>query len=169
MLSGGNPRKFERVDEVIELVLNNQSRLPELFKCLFSLDEIVRMRAGDGLEKICRQQPDWFKSFIDRLFDEVSKIDQSSVQWHLAQMLGEIELTPDQKQKAIKLLKARVSSLDVDWIVAANTMETLAQFVRHGAMPAQDLKPILKKQQGHHSKAVGRRATKLLSEFANLI
>lgn len=38
------------------MVVDDRTRLDELFACLESPDELVRMRAGDGLEKVCRQQ-----------------------------------------------------------------------------------------------------------------
>jgi hypothetical protein len=57
MLAGGDPRSLGKTQEVVELVLSDQTLLDELFACLFQADEIIRMRAGDALEKVCRQKP----------------------------------------------------------------------------------------------------------------
>ena len=58
VLSGGNPRSLGNTGRVVDLVVRHPARIDELGGCLFSDDEIVRMRAGDALEKICRQRPE---------------------------------------------------------------------------------------------------------------
>lgn len=115
-LTAGRPNSLGEANEIAAEVLNDNSRLPELFDCLFSDNEWVRMRAGDALENVCREQPSWFTPYRTRLLDEVAGIQQASVQWHLAQMLGEIDLTPSQRQKAIAILSGNLADPDVDWI-----------------------------------------------------
>ena len=61
-------------------------------QCVFSADEIVRMRASDALEKVCRSRPALLQPFVPRLLGEMSRIEQASVQWHLAQILTEVRL-----------------------------------------------------------------------------
>jgi len=57
-LSGGDPRTLRNVDEVVTTVLVDPERLGELIACvLASHDQIVRLRAGDALEKVCRTRP----------------------------------------------------------------------------------------------------------------
>ncbi len=167
MLSEGDPRSLGRTEEVIQKVLKKPQLLDELFTCLFSEDEIVRMRAGDALEKVCRVHPGWLQPFIPQLLTEVFHIDQPSVQWHLAQMLGELTLTDKEREAAIKLLTHNLQDTSVDWIVAGYSMETLAQFVANGHLQANILIPLLQLQQSHHSKAVAKRATKILAQLSN--
>lgn len=163
-LTGGDPRSLGRTEEVVGWVLTDQTRLPELFDCLFDDDEIIRMRAGDTLEKVCRQNPDWLKPYTGRLLDEVSAIEQPSVQWHLAQMLGEIALSAGHKVKAIALLKGYLET-DHDWIVTNCSLETLAKFAREDASLRPDFLLILKKHQNNRRKSVVSRVRKLLKEF----
>jgi len=66
------------------------------------------MRAGDALEKICRVHPDWFVPYLPRLLGDVAEIPQASVQWHLAQMFGEIEITDSQRSRAVAILTANL-------------------------------------------------------------
>jgi hypothetical protein len=47
---------------------------------------------------------------------EGAPIEQASVQWHLAQMLGEVELTPQQSAAACRILKRNLAEKK-DWIV----------------------------------------------------
>jgi hypothetical protein len=66
MLTGGNPRALARTEEVVTLVLGNRTRLQELYACLLEEDEIVRMRASDALEKVCRGRPAWLQAYVPR-------------------------------------------------------------------------------------------------------
>ena len=165
LAEGGKKNTLGRAEEVVQIVLADQSRLDELYECLFEDDAWLRMRAIDALEKVCRAHPEWLEPYVERLLGEVAVIDQASVHWHLAEVFRAIELTPDQRKQAITLMKRNIGNSSADWIVASNTMETLARFVADGIIPAQELIPLLEIQQTHHSKAVVKRATKLLAQL----
>lgn len=159
---GGHANSLGRVNDVIELVLRDRSRLDDLYDCLFDGDAWVRMRAADALEKICRQHPEWLLPYIDRFSVELGDSNQPSIQWHLAQIYRQVDLTPKQKHVVINWLKRQLSTKEVDWIVAANAMDTLVQFTKDGSIPAAEIIPLLKVQQNHKSNAVIKRANKLL-------
>lgn len=162
---GGKSNSLGRAEEVVKIALKDRSRLEELYNCLFAEDEWVRMRAADALEKVCRVQPQWLEPYVDRFFQELADSIQPSIQWHLAQMFGEIDLAPAQKQKAIAWLSARLETPEADWIVAANAMQTLTAFTREGDFAKDKLVPLLERQQKHRSNAVVKRATKLLKSL----
>ncbi|HSX29276.1 MAG TPA: hypothetical protein VLE73_01820 [Candidatus Saccharimonadales bacterium] len=166
LLVGGHANSLGKVNEVIELVMLDKSRLDELYSCLFNEDAWVRMRAADALEKICRQHREWLLPYIDKFQDELATSTQPSIQWHLAQIYRQVDLTPKQKQAAIQWLKQVLSTKDADWIVAANAMDTLAQFTKDGSVSAAELMPLFKIQQKHKSNAVIKRATKLMTELS---
>jgi len=163
LAGGGHKNSLGEVPQVIEIVLQNQHRIEELYTCLFDDDAWVRMRAADALEKICRVHPDWILHYIDRLANDFGTNTQPSIQWHMAQIYKQVPLTQTQKDVAIQWLAQLVATKDVDWIVAANAMETLAQFTKDGSFPSDQLVPLLKTQQHHKSNAVVRRATKILA------
>lgn len=165
LTAGGHANSLGRAEEVVQLVLQEPSRLPELYDCLFDDDAWVRMRAADALEKVCRVHPDWLKPYIDRCFKEIGHSTQASIQWHFAQILGEVPLSPSQQKQATDWLADKLQTVEVDWIVAANSMDTLMQSVREGHYPKTRLIALLKIQQGHHSKSVVKRATKLLENL----
>lgn len=119
-LSGGDPRSLGRAEEVVQLVLDRPRRVGALFECLFSRDEIVRLRASDALEKVCRARPDLLTPYTERLLVEVPKIDQPSVQWHLAQVLSALPLDGRDRRRAVAALKRNLSQYD-DWIVVNPT------------------------------------------------
>ncbi len=164
---GGKSNSLGRVNEVIDLVLSNRDRLEELYDCLFHDDAWARMRAADAIEKICRERPDWIEPFIDRMQREISDTTQPSILWHLAQIYRQVSLNDKQRDFAIKWLKKQISTKDVDWIVAANTMDTLFQFTCDGHFAADELAKLLKIQLHHKSAAVVKRAAKLLDKLSN--
>ena len=86
MLKGGHHNSLGRTAEVVDLALSDRARVGELFAGLGEPDELVRMRIGDALEKVCARRPEWFVPNVERLLGEVGKIEQPSVQWHLAQI-----------------------------------------------------------------------------------
>lgn len=168
LTEGGKSNSLGRVSEVIDLVLGDKTRLDELYDCMFADDSWIRMRAADAFEKICREHPDWLLPFIDKTLNELSSSSQPSIQWHLAQIYRQVELTDQQKNKVIDWLKQLISTKDVDWIVAANAMDTLTQFTKAGFFPISEMTKLLKIQQAHKSNAVIKRATKFLAELQTL-
>lgn len=165
LTEGGKTNSLGRAGEVIDAVLDEKSRLEELYRCLFHEDAWVRMRAADSLEKICRVHPEWIEDYVDRLLQDFIGPAQPSIQWHLAQMYGEVELSPAQRREVIAWLLAVLSSPDVDWIVASNAMQTLAEFAGNGWIGKDAAAAALRVQQRHASRAVVKRADKLLSSL----
>ena len=76
LLTGGDPRSLRNASVVIDDASRRPERLDELVQCVFSDNEIVRMRASDALEKVCRSSPDLLKRFVPRLLTEMSRIEQ---------------------------------------------------------------------------------------------
>jgi len=167
LATGGKKNSLGRAGEILEEVLADKTKLPALYSCVFDEDAWVRMRAIDTLEKVCRQHPDWLLPYVDKFAAELSDSTQPSIQWHLAQLYGELELTSSQKRFAVQWLKRLLSTKEVDWIASANAMDTLAQFVDDGSVPKNEFLPLLKIQHQHKSNAVVKRATKYLERFTN--
>jgi hypothetical protein len=90
MLTGGHPNALGRTEEVVVIVLADRARLDELFDCLRVEDPVVRTRAGDALEEVCRRRPEWLAHEAERVLRDVGTIDQPSVRWHVAQILGHL-------------------------------------------------------------------------------
>lgn len=164
---GGKSNSLGRTDEVIDTVLSDKQRVDELYACLSNDDAWVRMRAIDAIEKVCRQHPEWIKPYIDKFQNELTKSNQPSIQWHLAQMYAQLDMNDDQKEIAIDWLKSLLSDAEVDWIVSANAMKTMVQFTQSGLVHRDTAVDLLKIQQGHKSKSVVRKANGFLHEFSS--
>jgi hypothetical protein len=167
MLKGGHPNSLGRTAEVVGIVLADRARLEELFATIADSDEVVRMRVGDALEKVCRVRPGWFMAYLDRLLSELGQIQQPSVQWHVAQMLQHLRsaLSDDQAKRSIELLQRNLST-STDWIVLNVTMDVLTAWANHDALLAGWLVPELERLRREDRKSVAKRAAKRLAELA---
>lgn len=164
VLQGGDPRSLGKTEEVVSAVLRDRTKLDELFNCIFNEDEVVRMRACDGLEKICQVQPDWVEPYTNRILDEVVKIEQPSVRWHVVQMIGELELDKKHKQKALTILKSNLETA-TDWIVLNYTLQVFMQFAKDDASLVTYFIGQLTKHSHSQHKSVAKRAQKLLEDL----
>jgi hypothetical protein len=89
---------------------------------------------------------------------EVASIDQASVQWHLAQIPGEIELAPKQRAAACLILKRNLAEKK-DWIVVNYSMETLALLSKDDGLLRTEVLVILSDPH----KSIVARAHKLIA------
>lgn len=163
---GGKSNSLGRTSEVIEAVIKDRSRIEELYACTLNKDPWVRMRAIDAIEKISRQHPDWILPFVERFSADLHGSTQPSIQWHLAQIYRQIDLEDTQVTVIRNWLQRLVSTSNVDWIVAANTMDTLNKFNTLGYVSTNDFRPLLLIQTQHKSNAVKKRADKYLNELS---
>lgn len=165
MLAGGHPNSLGRTPDVVDIVLADPSRLDELFAAMGDPDEVVRLRVGDALEKVCRQKPRRFVPHVDRLLGDLGQIAQPSVQWHVAQMLHHLraDLTADQARRATELLQHNLAG-STDWIVLNVTMDILAEWSRADASLSAWLIPQLERLRNDRRRSVAARAEKHLAE-----
>lgn len=166
MLRGGHPNSLGRTEEVVGVVLADRTRLDDLFATIADPDEVVRLRVGDALEKVCRDQPGWFVAHVERLLGDLARIEQPSVQWHLAQMFQHLrdDLSADQAQRATELLQGNLTR-SADWIVLNVTMDVLTGWGRHDRALAGWLVPELERLRHDDRKSVAKRASKRLVEL----
>jgi HEAT repeat protein len=165
LLTGGDPRTLRHVDDVVSGVLADPSLVAELVACLTSADEIVRMRAADALEKVCRRAPAQVCPYVDRLLAELAASEQPSVRWHLAQIVGEVDLTAPQRAAAVAMLEDNLEH-GTDWIVLTASMVTFTALARQDDSLRPYLVDRLRSLREHRLRSVARRATKLLDELS---
>ncbi|HYM70335.1 MAG TPA: hypothetical protein VEZ44_12115 [bacterium] len=89
------------------------------------------------------------------------------MQWHLAQMLGQLALSPRQRARAIRLLKRNLDE-STDWIVTNYTLETLAMFAAGDRVLRRDLIGRLQRYRREKRTSIAKRAEKLLARFRAL-
>ena len=165
-LTGGHPNSLGNTVEVVEEILQDQSKFDDLFQCYFSDDEVVRLRVSNAMKRICKEKPAWLVPYLDRFINEIAQIDQASTKWTFAQLFLWLEgdLSDAQLRKAKEILKTNLETSD-DWIVQNNTIETLGQWAKNDEDLKAWLLPKLEDFQTSHRKSVAKRANKIFAQL----
>jgi hypothetical protein len=124
-LKGGDLRSKGKSEEVVAIILKQPSLFGEVFEGMLNDDPVVRMRAADAIEKVSKLHPEYLKDYKKRLIQEVYKIDQQEVRWHVAQMFSRLELNENEKELIVNLLFSWLEESSSN-IVRVNSMQTLS-------------------------------------------
>lgn len=163
MLTGGHPNSLGRTVEVVETIQADPDRIEELYGCYFSDDEVVRLRTSNAFKRLWRDDPTQVAPFIPRFIEEISKIEQYSAQWTVAQLFLELDsyLSDAQRATATEIVKGYLENVD-DWIVLNNCIETLATWAKSDDGLRAWLRPHLERLAADSRKSVAKRAAKAL-------
>jgi len=165
-LKGGHPNSLGNTVEIVDEVLQENNLFSELFQCYFSTDEVVRLRTSNAMKRLCKEKKELLIPFLDRFINEISKIDQASTQWTLAQIfeLLDKEMSSQQIEGAKKILQHNLNHHN-DWIVLNTTMDTLGKWSKKDAILHKWILPYLERLSFDARKSVSRRAKKILTKL----
>jgi len=124
-LPGGDRRSIGRANEIAAAVLADPPKFHIVFEVLPNGDPIIRMRAGDVLEKVTKSRPEFLKPYKRKLLAIASETRQIEVRWHAALMIPRLALSPAQRAAAVDILFKYLQ--DRSSIVRACTIDALAQ------------------------------------------
>jgi hypothetical protein len=166
MLTGGHPNSLGRTIEVVEIIFKEPARIEELYNCYFSTDEVVRLRVSNAFKRLCKTDLNLLIPFIDRFIDLISKINQPSTKWTLAQLFLMLKkhLSETNLKKVKDILKYNLET-ENDWIVINFTLEALTDFARTDENLKNWLRPHLIKFQTDKRKSVATRAKKFYAKL----
>jgi HEAT repeat protein len=162
-LTGSDRRSIGRVGEVVATVLENPQLFDSLFAGLFSADPLIRMRAGDAVEKITAEQPEYLQPYKTILIERVAKIDQPEVRWHVAQMFPRLAANQSEQAAMIDILREYLA--DNSKIVKTCAMQALADFAERDPSLRPDIIPLLEELTATGSPAMQSRGQKLLARL----
>jgi hypothetical protein len=162
-LNGGDRRSIGRVDEVVADVLADPTLFKELFEGMLNDDPLVRMRAADAVEKITVLYPEYLRPYKNQLIEQVAKIDQQEVRWHVAQMLPRLELSPAEQAQAVEILLGYLN--DKSKIVKTFAMQALADLAEREAKLRPQVSKLLAELAETGSPAMKSRGRKLLDRL----
>jgi HEAT repeat protein len=140
LLSHGDRRSIGRADEVAFTVLRRPGYLPELAAGLWHPEPLVRMRAGDALEKVSRQRPDWLRPIGQDLLDLAARTEEQELQWHLAQLLPRVGLSVRQRKALVPVLRRYLQVPSV--IVRVSALQALVELMGTDSK----LRPLVRRQ-----------------------
>jgi len=89
-------------------------------------DAMVRMRAGDALEKICLTNPEYLEPHRSFLLGLAAATEQPSLRWHLAQMIPRLPLETRERRSMVSVFKRYLD--DSSAIVKTSAMQAITEF-----------------------------------------
>lgn len=163
LLSGKDRRSIGRSNEVVELVLREPRRFPELLKCLWNDNPIVRMRAADAAEKISVAKPGLLKPYKAELLGLLCETEQIELRWHLAQMIPRLPLTAAERQRAAAALQGYLE--DRSSIVRTFALQGLADLAERDVKLRGTVRELLEQSVRTGTGAMKARARILLRKL----
>jgi hypothetical protein len=163
-LQHGDRRSIGRADHVVRAVLKQPAHLPELVTGLWHRDLLVRMRAGDALEKVGRIRPSWIRPFRAELLALAAATHEQELRWHLAQLLPRLGLRPRERHALVVML--RRYRKDPSVIVRVSALQALADLAQVQPQLRRLLSRELRRALETGSPAERARARKLLAASA---
>ena len=162
-LSGGDRRSIGRVSEVVADVLDDHTLFETVFCAMLGDDPVVRMRAADAIEKITARRPEYLQPHKTKLIQQVAKIEQQEVRWHVAQLVPRLELSEVERAVVVEILLGYLS--DKSKIVKTFSMQALADLAEHDASLRSQVIPLLEELTRTGSPAMKSRGRKLLERL----
>jgi hypothetical protein len=139
LLKGHDLRSIGKANEVVELVTRHPDLFDDLFNGIFHEDKVIRARCADAVEKVGRKYPGYIQKKKSIIFNNLHKFEQKEVRWHIAVILGYIQLTKKELEKAVEILFKWLNE-EESIIVKVMSMQTLADFA---GMDKKLLNPVL--------------------------
>ncbi|MCW4051546.1 MAG: hypothetical protein NWE89_17640 [Candidatus Bathyarchaeota archaeon] len=103
-LRGGDLRSIGRANEVAMEIQEDPDLFREVFNGMMESDPVVRMRCADAVEKASALNPSLFQPCKAQLLEEISRILQQEVRWHVAQMMSRLNMTESETSLAVQIL-----------------------------------------------------------------
>jgi hypothetical protein len=166
-LTGGDRRSIGRVREVVADVLDDPTLFGAVFHGMVSDDPIVRMRSADAVEKITAKHPEYLQPHKTTLIQQVAKIEQQEVRWHVAQMIPRLELSNEERAVVVETLLGYLD--DNSKIVKTFSMQALADLAEQNAGLRSQVIPLLEKLTETGSPAMRSRGRKLLEKLSRWV
>jgi len=163
-LRGDDLRSIGKADEVVQDILNDPSLFQEVFEGMLNKDPVIRMRSADAIEKVSAKRPEYLRPFKSKLINQISKIEQQEVRWHVAQMFSYIETSKIERNKIIKILLSYIET-DESKIVKTFSMQTLADFAEKDEQIKPRMINLIKGMIKNGSPAIISRGKKILKNF----
>lgn len=163
-LSGGDRRSIGVANEVTKHILKHPKLFTEVFAGMLHDDPRVRMRAADVAEKVSKSRPDLLQPHKQELLNKVAPIHQQEVQWHVAQMVERLTLTPAEKKKAFAIVKELYVNT-TSRIAKASALQSLVQLSRGNKPLEKQTARLVDEALQSSIPSLQARARKLASRF----
>lgn len=145
-------------------MLNDPTLFEVVFYGMLSDDPIIRMRSADAAEKITARHPEHLQPHKTKLIQQVARIEQQEVRWHVAQMIPRLELSEEERAVVVEILLGYLN--DKSKIVKTFSMQALADLAEQDGGLRSQMIPLLEELTRTGSPAMRSRGRKLLEKLS---
>lgn len=163
LLVGGDRRSIGKSDEVVQIVLRQPANFDALFQGFYSPHPVVRMRTADAVEKITAEKPELLLPYHTPMLEMLEHCEQMEVQWHLAQIIPRLSLSPTEVFECYHKVEKYLASPSA--IVNTFALQCLVDLAFQQNTLLTETKRHLKAGGTSRSKAVQSRCRKLIKEM----
>lgn len=164
-LSGGDLRSIGKADEVVSDLIRDPALFGEVFRGMKSDNPLVRMRAADVIEKVSKARPEYLMPYKKELINDITRIEQQEVRWHVALMFTYLELSDLEKTLVIEILLSWLEN-SKSKIVKVNSLEALVHIGSNDTKYSSKITKILEEVIETGSPAMVARVKKLIGKRA---
>jgi hypothetical protein len=162
-LTGADRRSIGKSNKVVAEVLGNPELFGIVFEGMLADDPVLRMRCADVVEKITVAHPEYLRPYKKKLIQQVAKIEQQEVRWHVAQLFSRLKLTPKERRAVVEILRNYLN--DKSRIVKTFSMQALADIAEQDVELRAPIFKQLQELTRAGSPAMQARGKKLLEKL----
>ena len=162
-LTGTDRRSIGKSNAVVAEVLSVPKLFGILFNGMLDDDPVLRMRCADAVEKVSAIHPEYLQPYKKQLLQQVAKIEQQEVRWHVAPLFSRMALTAKERRVAVEILAEYLK--DKSKIVKTFSMQALADIAAQDEKLRRPLIKQLEKLTRTGSPAMQARGKKLLAKL----
>lgn len=163
-LRGGDLRSIGKADEVVSDLIRDPALYGEVFRGMKSDNPLVRMRAADVIEKVSKVHPEYLMPYKKELINDITKIEQQEVRWHVALMFTYLELSDLERTLVIEILLSWLEN-SKSKIVKVNSLEALVHIGSNDKKYRNKITKILEEVIETGSPAMVARVKKLIGKL----
>jgi hypothetical protein len=167
LLREGDMRTNQSVEEAVEMIEADPKLFSQLISSMTDTDKHVRMRACDAAEKLSLSHPEWLQVYKDQILNEVARIDQQEVQWHMCQIIPRLKLSAGERTEAYKIIENYFKTTK-SRIVMAFSLQALVQLGLEDGKLLDKAKRLLSENAGSDIPAVKVRVRNLQEYLSKL-
>jgi hypothetical protein len=159
-LEGRDLRSLGESGKIIPLI-NNQESFDILFSYLNNNDRNIKMKTIDVIEKVTLKNIKYLQKHKNEILN-LSKSKNIEFKWHLAQLMGRLNLTEKETDEIGRILKDWIINEKESKIVRANSLESFYDLARKNKKLEKDFNGIIKKIEEENIPSIKARIKKII-------
>ncbi len=162
-LTDGDLRSDGKANDAARQVIYQPELLPDLVEGFESDSEIIRMRTAHAVEVISRENGNLLEEFRPKLIKYAQKDTLPETRWHLAQVFGNLDLSPKETGIVLPILYKYLESGTV--LVKSWTIVGLGNIAKKNDRFRQEILQKIAELQNDKSPAVRNRVVQVLGDL----